>query len=50
MGKAGIQGKQPMEVAIAIAAQVMHLYQSLATEGEVKLDKYVHTMEIEEHV
>ena len=28
MGKAGISGKQPMEVAIAIAAQVMDLYQN----------------------
>ena len=28
MGKAGISGKYPMEVAIAIAAQVMDLYQS----------------------
>ncbi|HCH32415.1 MAG TPA: xanthine dehydrogenase accessory protein XdhC [Oceanospirillaceae bacterium] len=30
MGKPGIAGKQPMEVAIAIAAQVMHLYQTMA--------------------
>jgi len=28
MGKAGISGKHPMEVAIAIAAQVMELYQN----------------------
>ncbi len=28
MGKAGISGKHPMEVAIAIAAQVMELYQT----------------------
>ena len=28
MGKAGISGKKPMEVAIAIAAQVMDLYQN----------------------
>jgi|TARA_B110000114_G_scaffold184160_1_gene227186 xanthine dehydrogenase accessory factor len=28
MGKAGISGKHPMEVAVAIAAQVMHLYQN----------------------
>lgn len=31
MGKPGIVGKQPMEVAIAIAAQVMALYQSEET-------------------
>ncbi|MDC9720545.1 MAG: xanthine dehydrogenase accessory protein XdhC [Gammaproteobacteria bacterium] len=29
MGKVGISGKQPMEVAIAIAAQVMELYQNI---------------------
>ena len=41
MGKAGISGKQPMEVAIAIAAQVMDLYQNnkatsdkMATTGD----------------
>ena len=28
MGKDGIRGKQPMEVAIAIAAKVMDLYQN----------------------
>jgi len=28
MGKEGIRGKQPMEVAIAIAAKVMDLYQN----------------------
>jgi len=31
MGKAGISGKHPMEVAIAIAAQVMALYQHSET-------------------
>lgn len=33
MGKAGIKGKQPMEVAIAIAAQVMDLYQNFNATG-----------------
>jgi len=37
MGKAGISGKHPMEVAIAIAAQVMDLYQTFASAGDKNL-------------
>ncbi len=32
MGKAGIDGKRPMEIAVAIAAQVMTLYQQPLTQ------------------
>jgi len=39
MGKVGIEGKQPMEVAIAIAAQVMTLYQ---TQQAQSVDQLVH--------
>ncbi|HAW17242.1 MAG TPA: xanthine dehydrogenase accessory protein XdhC [Oceanospirillaceae bacterium] len=39
MGKAGISGKQPMEVAIAIAAQVMDLYQNFDLKHQKCLAK-----------
>ena len=50
MGKAGIQGKQPMEVAIAIAAQVMHLYQSSVAMDAAQQDLYVNQVEAAENV
>jgi len=37
MGKAGISGKHPMEVAIAIAAQVMDLYQKFEAVSDKNL-------------
>ena len=53
MGKTGISGKQPMEVAIAIAAQVMDLYQhskAASHKGLTKEDSVNLTKEILEHV
>ena len=53
MGKAGISGKQPMEVAIAIAAQVMDLYQKFDAASDKNLttqDCSITTKEALEHV
>ena len=53
MGKAGIIGKQPMEVAIAIAAQVMDLYQKFNQTSDKNLttqDSTHTTKETLEHV
>jgi xanthine dehydrogenase accessory factor len=53
MGKAGISGKQPMEVAIAIAAQVMDLYQNYNAVSDKNLttqDSTNTTNEALEHV
>jgi len=53
MGKAGISGKQPMEVAIAIAAQVMDLYQKFDAASDKNLttqDWTITTKETLEHV
>jgi len=53
MGKAGISGKQPMEVAIAIAAQVMDLYQKFDAASDKNLttqDCTITTKETLEHV
>jgi xanthine/CO dehydrogenase XdhC/CoxF family maturation factor len=53
MGKAGISGKQPMDVAIAIAAQVMDLYQKFDAASDKNLttqDWTITTKETLEHV
>jgi xanthine dehydrogenase accessory factor len=53
MGKAGISGKYPMEVAIAIAAQVMDSYQKFRVDSDKDLttqDSANTTKETLEHV